>query len=67
MNKQDIKSTIKRHLKKGKFNTITTSQFNIKATARALSQSWCYYTEYKNNQLLAYNTITKSLTLYISK
>lgn len=64
MNKQDIKSSIKRHLKKGKFNTITTSQFNIKATAKALSQSWCYYTEYKDNQLLAYNTLTNQLTIY---
>jgi hypothetical protein len=67
MEHNEIKKCIKRYLKKGKFNTITTSQFNIKATARALSQSWCYYTEYKNNQLLAYNTITKSLTLYIVK
>ena len=67
MDNKEIKSTIKHNLKKGKFNTIVTSQFNIKATARALSQSWCYYTEYKNNQLLAYNTITKSLTLYRCK
>lgn len=64
MDHKEIKKCIKRHIKKGKFNTITTSQFNIKATAKALSQSWCYYTEYKNNQLLAYNTLTNQLTIY---
>lgn len=67
MTKQEIKTRIKRHIKRGTFKTVNVSMFNIKATARALEQSWCYYTELKEDSLLAYNTLTNQLTLYMSR
>lgn len=65
MLKKEIKTRIKRRIKKGNFKTVNTSRFNIKATASALSQSSNYYTELKEDSLLAYNTLTNQLTLYM--
>lgn len=67
MTKQEIKTRIKRHIKKGTFKTVNVSKFNIKATARAFEQSLCYYTELKEDSLLAYNTLTNQLTLYLTR
>lgn len=67
MTRQEIKTRIKRHIKKGTFNTVNVSKFNIKATARAFEQSRCYYTELKEDSLLAYNTIENKLTIYIPR
>lgn len=67
MTKQEIKTRIKRHIKKGTFKTVNVSKFNIKATARTFEQSWCYYTELKEDSLLAYNTLTNQLTLYLTR
>lgn len=66
MTKQEIKTRIKRHIKKGTFKTVNVSKFNIKATALAFEQSCCYYTELKEDSLLAYNTLTNQLTLYLA-
>ena len=65
MDRKEIKQRIKRRIKKGKFNTIVTNMSNIQATARVFGQSWCYYTELKNDSLLAYNTLTNQLTIYV--
>lgn len=67
MTKQEIKTRIKRHIKKGTFKTVNVSKFNIKATARAFEQSLHYYTEHKEDGLLAYNTLTNQLTLYLAR
>lgn len=67
MTKQEIKTRIKCHIKRGTFKTVNVSKFNIKATSRALEQSGCYYTELKEDSLLAYNTLTNQLTLYMSR
>lgn len=67
MTKQEIKTRIKRHIKRGTYKTVNVSKFNIKATARAFEQSWCYYTELKEDSLLAYNTLTNQLTLYLAR
>lgn len=67
MLKKEIKTRIKRRIKKGGFKTVNTSMFNIKATARAFEQSGHYYTELKEDSLLAYNTLTNQLTLYLAR
>lgn len=67
MTNKEIKTRIKRHIKKGTFNTVNAPKFNIKATAKALEQSRFYYTELKEDSLLAYNTLTGNLTLYLAR
>ena len=67
MTRQEIKTRIRRHIKKGTFNTVNAPKFNIKATARALERSRLYYTELKEDSLLAYNTLTGKLTLYLNR
>lgn len=64
MLKKEIKTRIRRRIKKGNFKTVNVSRFNIKATARALAQSRHYYTELKEDSLLAYDTLTGRLTIY---
>jgi hypothetical protein len=64
MTKQEIKTRIKRHIKKGTFKNIATNSRNISATFNALKDSWCYYLERKDYGLLAYNTLTNQLTIY---
>lgn len=64
MLKKEIKTRIRRSIKKGTFNTVNTPKFNIKATARAFEQSGHYYTELKEDSLLAYDTLTGRLTIY---
>lgn len=64
MLKKEIKTMIKRRIKKGTFKTVNTSMFNIKATARTLEQSRHYYTELKEDGMLAYDTLTGRLTIY---
>lgn len=67
MTKQEIKTRIRRHIKKGTFDTVNAPEFNIKATARALERSRFYYTELKEDGMLAYNTLTGKLTLYLNR
>lgn len=67
MTNKEIKTRIRRHIKKGTFNTVKAPNFNIKATARALERSRFYYTELKEDSLLAYNTLTGKLTIYLNK
>lgn len=67
MTHSEIKTRIKRHIKRGTFKTVNTNSYNIRATARALKNSWCYYTELKEDSLLAYNTIENKLTIYIPR
>ena len=67
MTHSEIKTRIKRHIKRGTFRTINTNSYNIRATSRALKNSWCYYTELDNGSLLAYNTIENKLTIYIPR
>ena len=64
MTNKEIKSRIRRRIKKGAFKTVNAPEFNIKATARALEQSSHYYTELKEDSLLAYDTLTGRLTIY---
>lgn len=64
MLKKEIKTRIKRRIKKGTFKTVMVPEFNIKATARALAQSRHYYTELKEDGMLAYDTLTGRLTIY---
>lgn len=67
MTNKEIKTRIRRHIKKGTFSTVNVSKFNIKATARALRQSSNYYTELKEDGMLAYNTSTGKLTIYLNR
>lgn len=67
MTNKEIKTRIRRHIKKGTFKTVNAQKFNIKATARAFEQSRHYYTELKEDSLLAYNTLTGKLTIYLNK
>lgn len=67
MTRQEIKTRIRRRIKKGTFETVNAPKFNIKATARALERSRFYYTELKEDSLLAYNTLTRKLTLYLNR
>lgn len=67
MTNKEIKTRIRRHIKKGTFNTVNAPKFNIKATARALERSGFYYTELKEDGMLAYNTLTGKLTLYLNR
>ena len=67
MTRQEIKTRIRRHIKKGTFETVNAPKFNIKATARALERSRFYYTELKEDSLLAYNTLTGKLTIYLNR
>lgn len=64
MTNKEIKTRIRRHIKKGTFKTVNAPNFNIKATARALEQSRHYYTELKEDGMLAYDTLTGRLTIY---
>ena len=67
MTNKEIKARIRRRIKKGTFETVNAPKFNIKATARALERSRLYYTELKEDGLLAYNTLTGRLTLYLDR
>lgn len=67
MTNKEIKTRIRRHIKKGTFRTVNAPKFNIKATAKALERSRHYYTELKEDSLLAYNTLTNHLTLYLTR
>ena len=67
MTNKEIKSRIRRRIRKGTFNTVNAPKFNIKATARALERSRHYYTELKEDGMLAYNTLTGKLTIYLNK
>ena len=67
MTNKEIKTRIRRRIKKGTFKTVNAPKFNIKATARALERSRFYYTELKEDSLLAYNTLTGKLTIYLNK
>lgn len=67
MTNKEIKTRIRRHIKKGTFKTVNAPKFNIKATARVFEQSRYYYTELKEESLLAYNTLTNQLTLYLTR
>ena len=67
MTNKEIKTRIRRNIKKGTFETVNAPKFNIKATARALERSRFYYTELKEGSLLAYNTSTGKLTIYLSR
>ena len=67
MTNKEIKTRIRRRIKKGTFRIVNAYKFNIKATAKELEQSQCYYTELKEDSLLAYNTLTGKLTIYLNK
>ncbi len=67
MTNKEIKTRIRRHIRKGTFRTVNAPKFNIKATARALEQSRRYYTELKEDGMLAYDTSTGKLTIYLNK
>ncbi len=67
MTNREIKTRIRRRIRKGTFETVNAPKFNIKATARALEQSRHYYTELKEDSLLAYDTSTGKLTIYLNK
>ena len=67
MTNREIKSRIRRRIRKGTFSIVNAPKFNIKATARAFERSRFYYTELKEDSLLAYNTLTGKLTIYLNK
>lgn len=64
MLKQEIKTRIRRRIKKGDFKTVNVSNYNLKATANALIHSSNYYTELREDGMLAYDTLTGRLTIY---
>lgn len=64
MDKQSIKKYIKRQIKKGNFKVVNASSYNVAATFKALDKSQFYYLERSNSGILAFNTITRQLTIY---
>lgn len=63
----DYKKAIKRHLKRGTFETIRTSKRCCSITANNLKNDPNYYVERKRGGLVVLNTKLNHLTLYIEK
>lgn len=63
----DYKKAIKRHLRRGTFETVRTTKGNISITQNQLSNSSDYYIERKKEGLLVLNKKLNHLTLYIQQ
>ena len=62
-----VKKEIKKKIKKGDFQVIRAEKGKIGSTLFYLSKNDSYVLETRAEGLLAYNTATKKLTLYIRK
>lgn len=68
MTKKDIKTSIKRHLKRGTFNKIDVNKSQLSATYNALNVNNPFiYIEKHKNGMLVLNTIENRLTIYMLK
>lgn len=68
MNTKDIKTSIKRHLKRGTFNKIDVNKSQLTATYKALNVNNPFtYIEKHDNGMLVLNTIENRLTIYMLK
>ena len=68
MTKKDIKTRIKRHLKRGTFMNISVTKAQLTATFNALktNSSFTYVEKYKNGMLVL-DTVKNRLTIYTLK
>lgn len=68
MTKKDIKTSIKRHLKRGTFDKIDVNKSQLTATYKALNVNNPFtYIEKHKNGMLVLNTIENRLTIYMLK
>lgn len=63
----DAKKEIKKKIKKGDFQVLRADKSKIGTTLFHLSKNGAYVLETRPEGLLAYNTATKKLTLYVRK
>ena len=68
MNKKDIKTRIKRHLKRGTFMNISVTKAQLTATYNALKANSSFtYVEKHSNGMLVLDTVKNRLTIYTLK
>ena len=68
MNKKDIKTRIKRHLKRGTFMNVSVTKAQLTATYNALNVNSPFtYVEKHNNGMLVLDTVKNRLTIYTLK
>lgn len=68
MNTKDIKKSIKRHLKRGKFINIFVTKAQLIATYKALNNNNQFtYIEKHDNGMLVLDTVKNRLTVYTLK
>lgn len=68
MNKKDIKTRIKRHLKRGTFMNVSVTKAQLTATFNALkvNSSFTYVEKHKNGMLVL-DIVKNRLTIYTLK
>ena len=68
MTKQEIKTSIKRHLKRGTFMNVSVTKAQLTATFNALKDNSSFtYVEKHKNGMLVLDTVKNRLTIYILK
>ena len=68
MNKKDIKTRIKRHLKRGTFMNVSVTKAQLTATFNALNTNSSFtYVEKHKNGMLVLDTVKNRLTIYTLK
>ena len=68
MTTKDIKTSIKRHLKRGTFNSVFVTKEQLTATYKALNVNNPFtYIEKHSNGMLVLDTVKNRLTVYTLK
>lgn len=68
MNKKDIKTRIKRHLKRGTFMNVSVTKAQLTATFNALKTNSPFtYVEKHSNGMIVLDTVKNRLTIYTLK
>lgn len=68
MNNKDIKTRIKRHLKRGTFMNVFVTKAQLTATFKALNANSSFtYIEKHKNGMLVLDTVKNRLTIYTLK